>query len=48
MSGAGWRQVISDGVAAKAAQTRAKNRGASNVARISRVGLSVQIGRAHV
>lgn len=43
MANDGWRQIIRDGVAAKAAATRQKNRGASDVAHISRVGHSVEV-----
>lgn len=39
--GDGWKQVVSDAVTARAAQTAAKHRGASDKNRISRVGFAV-------
>jgi hypothetical protein len=38
---ADWRTLVSDSVAARAAETRSRNRGASDTAHISRVGFSV-------
>ena len=42
MAGDSFRQVIMDGVAAKAAETARKNRGASDHANISRVGFGAE------
>lgn len=38
--GAGWKDMVRDGVEAKAAETATRNRGASDTANISRVGFA--------
>lgn len=43
MAGADWRSMIKDQVAVKAADTRERNRGASQTANISRVGFSANV-----
>lgn len=42
MAGDGWRDIVKDAVAARAAEARKRSAGASQTAHISRVGFSVE------
>lgn len=45
MAGAGWRDIAKDGVAAKVAESEAKNRNGAIYAHVSRVGYSPDVHR---